>query len=146
MTAIAGLASEPLARVRWPTAEPTGGDPMSMSDRRPFVHNFGCKILATDPGVEIAWSEIEPGLWEATCVCGKAYFRDPLAAPPRLDPFDPKTSRHAGQCEYRDTIDPELLRLVLSVKDGLEPGYWWVECRSCKLAWQVLHHAAGSGG
>jgi hypothetical protein len=60
----------------------------------------------------------------------------------RLDPLDPSTSHHLGQCEYRDTTDPALLRVVLKVKDGASGDYWWVECSACDCAWQVPHYAA----
>jgi hypothetical protein len=38
----------------------------------------------------------------------------------RLDPLDPKTARHAGQCEFNGVTDPAMLRAVLRVtrKDG----------------------------
>ena len=36
----------------------------------------------------------------------------------RLDPYDPSTFRHTGQCEHRSTSDPALLRAILKVRDG----------------------------
>lgn len=60
--------------------------------------------------------------------------------------WDPSTARHAPQCEHAHTTDAAVLRLVLNVKDGLEPGYWWVTCLACHASWQVLHHGAESGG
>jgi hypothetical protein len=63
-----------------------------------------------------------------------------------LDPLDPSTSRHAGQFEPRDTTDPALLRLLLKVQDGADPGYWWVTCGACETSWQVWHYAAESAG
>ena len=54
----------------------------------------------------------------------------------RLDPYDPSTFRHAGQCEYRYTSDPALLRAILKVRDGAGAGYWWVECGTCECGWQ----------
>ncbi len=36
-----------------------------------FLHASDCKILARDPKVEIPWSEIRGGVYEAVCVCGK---------------------------------------------------------------------------
>jgi hypothetical protein len=63
--------------------------------------------LKADPGVEIRWSEVETGHWETICVCGAEYFHAPLTDDRvRLDPYDPSTFRHAGQCEHRDTSDP----------------------------------------
>jgi hypothetical protein len=37
------------------------------------------------------------------------------------------------------------LRYILKVKDGLGPGYWWVECNACDGAWQVPDYAAYVG-
>jgi hypothetical protein len=36
----------------------------------------------------------------------------------RLDPLDPKTSRHAGECEFTSETDPAVLRILLKVQDG----------------------------
>jgi hypothetical protein len=36
----------------------------------------------------------------------------------RLDPYDPSTFRHAGQCDHRYTSDPALLRVILKVREG----------------------------
>jgi hypothetical protein len=58
-----------------------------------FSHAPECKIVEVTPDVEIPWSEIERGRWEAVCVCGTQYFREPVAGPPRLDPLDPSTGR-----------------------------------------------------
>ncbi len=74
-----------------------------------FSHSPDCKIVRNDPGVEIPWNEVEPGHWEATCVCGKQHHHELRNPARRLDPFDPTTSRHFGQCEHRDTTDPALL-------------------------------------
>jgi hypothetical protein len=109
-----------------------------------FSHADDCKIAKVDPDVKIEWSEIRRGVWEAVCVCGKQYSYEPADSRTRLDPLDPSTSRHMPQCEHRDTTDPETLRFILDVKDGLEPGYWWVTCRACATSWQVLHFAAES--
>ena len=40
---------------------------------RPFQHADGCKILKADPGVQIKWSEVESGHWQAVCVCGEEH-------------------------------------------------------------------------
>lgn len=64
----------------------------------------------------------------------------------RLDPLDRDTSRHAPQCEHRDTTDPALLQVILTVRDGLEPGYRWVTCGACDTSWQVLHYATENAG
>jgi hypothetical protein len=67
----------------------------------PFVHQEGCKIVKADPTVAIEWQEVESGFWEARCLCGVETYREPITdARVRLNPFDPKTSRHLGQCEY----------------------------------------------
>jgi hypothetical protein len=41
---------------------------------RPFTHADNCKILKADPTVEIQWSEVESGYWEAVCACGSEHF------------------------------------------------------------------------
>ena len=43
----------------------------------PFAHADDCKILTADPDVQIPWSEIRGGVWEARCVCGVQYHHDP---------------------------------------------------------------------
>jgi hypothetical protein len=74
---------------------------------RPYSHATDCKILKADPGVEIPWQEIETGYWIAECVCGKEYWREPLAnGRIRLDPLDPSTFRHAPACDQRAVTDP----------------------------------------
>ena len=74
-------------------------------------------------------------------MCGAEYFNAPLTDDRvRLDPYDPSTFRHAGQCEHRDTKDPALLRVILKVRDGAGGGYWWVECATCEHGWQVPHY------
>ena len=106
-----------------------------------FSHSEGCKIQAADPTVQIQWSEVETGHWEAVCACGVEYFHEPFTDERvRLDPYDPSTFRHAGQCEHRDTSDPALLRVILKVRDGAGGGYWWVECATCEHGWQVPHY------
>jgi hypothetical protein len=112
---------------------------------RPFTHADGCRIQAVDPDVEIPWSYVGEGLWKAECVCTMEYFREPFTDNrARLDPLDPKTSRHFGACEFVGETDPAELRYILKVKDGLGPGYWWVECSACDTGWQVPYFAAES--
>ncbi|MGA9159546.1 MAG: hypothetical protein WB297_01605 [Actinomycetota bacterium] len=108
-----------------------------------FSHSDDCKILKADPGTKIEWSEIESGYWEAVCVCGKEYYRDPTAPGVRQDPLDPKTARHAGQCEFNGVTDPAMLRAVLRVTP--KDGYSWVECNACDIGWQVPHFAESVG-
>ena len=57
----------------------------------------------------------------------------------RLDPLDPTTSRHAGECEYISEADPSVLMVLPKVKPGLGEGYDWVECDACGAGWQVPH-------
>jgi hypothetical protein len=59
----------------------------------------------------------------------------------RLDPLDPKTSRHLPQCEYVSETDPVVLKVLLKVKPGAGGGYDWVECGACGAGWQVPHYA-----
>jgi hypothetical protein len=110
---------------------------------QPFTHAGDCKIVKVDPDVQIEWLEVETGHWEARCQCGAEYFHDPFAddlGRVRLDPYDPSTFRHAGQCEHRETDDPVLLKAILKVRDGVGGGYWWVECATCEHGWQVPHY------
>jgi hypothetical protein len=62
-----------------------------------------------------------------------------------LDPLDPKTARHAGECEYASETDPSVLRVLLRVKPGMGPDYDWVECNSCGAGSQVAHYAENVG-
>jgi hypothetical protein len=110
-----------------------------------FSHSDGCKIQAADPAVSIEWSELERGHWRAICVCGSEDFYEPVADRVRLDPYDPSTFRHAGQCEHRYASDPALLRAILKVRDGAGGDYWWVECGTCECGWQVPHYAESVG-
>jgi hypothetical protein len=72
-----------------------------------FTHADNRKILKADPGCGDPRSEIETGYWVAQCVCGKEYHRDPVVdRRVRLDPLDPKTSHHAGECEFASETDP----------------------------------------
>jgi hypothetical protein len=108
---------------------------------RPFTHADDCKILKSDPDVQIEWSEIEGGYWEAVCVCGKEHHREPRPSGTRQDPLDPSTSMHAPQCEFKGETDRGVLRVLLKVtpKDG---GYSWVECGACEHGWQSPDYAA----
>jgi hypothetical protein len=99
--------------------------------------------VKADPHVEIPWSRLEYGQWRRECVCTIEYYNEPFVDDRvRLDPFDPKTSRHAGECEYRDTTDPAVIELVLNVKPGMSEGYDSVTCNGCQTAWRVPHYAA----
>lgn len=109
---------------------------------QPFTHADDCKIAKADPDVQIEWSEVETGHWEAICACGHEYFHEPPADDRvRLSPYDPATARHLGQCEYVAETDPSVLRVLLKVKPGLGVGYDWVECGGCGAGWQVPHYA-----
>jgi hypothetical protein len=113
---------------------------------RPFTHADDCKIVRANPHVEIQWSEVETGHWRAVCQCGSEdVYEEPTDRRGRLDPYDPFTFGHAGQCEHRYTSDPALLRAILKVRDGAGGGYWWVECGSCECGWQVAHYAESVG-
>jgi hypothetical protein len=110
----------------------------------PFSHSDDCRILQADPGVEIPWSEVESGHWVATCVCNEQHYREPAPRRTRLDPLDPKTSRHAPQCEFAAVTDHDVVRVLLKVREGQGEGYWWVECGACETGWQVPYYAAES--
>ena len=104
---------------------------------KPFNHQTDCKILAADPGADIPWNEVRAGYWEARCVCGTEGWHAPGADRVRLDPLDPRTSRHLGQCEFASQTDAAVLRVLLKIT---EDGYDWVECGSCAAGWQVPHY------
>ena len=91
------------------------------------------------------WSELERGHWRAICQCGTEDYCEPVADRIRSDPLDPKTSRHAGQCEFASETEAAMLRVILKVKDGAGGDYWWVGCHSCDSAWQVPHYAESVG-
>jgi hypothetical protein len=65
------------------------------------------------------------------------YYASPDNRRVRLDPLDPKTSRHAGQCEFAAETDPAVLRILLKVREGSGGDYWWVECGVCATSWAV---------
>jgi hypothetical protein len=105
---------------------------------RPFLHSDACPIFEADPGVEIQWSDLGNGHWQAVCVCGTQDYYEPAPARTRLDPLDPTKSKHLGQCELKDVTDPAVLRMALKVKPGAaDDSYVWVECSRCEVGWQV---------
>jgi len=108
---------------------------------QPFTHADSCKILKADPTVQIQWSEVETGHWRATCMCGSGDVYVEPDRGVRLDPYDPSTFRHPGECEFASETDPAVIKIVLKVKDGAGGSYWWVECGSCDTAWQVPYYA-----
>ena len=109
---------------------------------KPFRHSDDCKIAKADPTVQIEWSEIRRGVWEAVCVCGRDVYYEPAADDrTRLDPLDPATSRHGPSCPYR--TDPSMVpRGVLAVEE--KDGYWWCQCHACQHGWQVPFYAPES--
>ena len=111
---------------------------------QPFQHADGCKILKADPSVDIKWSEIRGGVWEARCVCGVQYHHEPVSDDRvRNEPL--KIGHHgASQCElHGEGVDPAVLRLALKVTD--KDGYWWVQCGACDTGWAVPHYAEVTG-
>lgn len=105
----------------------------------PFAHTDDCKVLAADPHVEIPWNEVETRHWVRTCRCSEEHFRAPEPARVRLDPLDPATGRHAGQCEFAHETDPVLLRAVLRITP--KDSYSLVSCNACEFSWQVPDYA-----
>jgi len=88
---------------------------------KPFIHQEGCKIAEVDPGVEIPWSYLGDGFWKAECARGFESSTEPIVDDRvRLDPLDPKTSRHVPQCEYVSESDPAVLKGPLEgqARDG----------------------------
>jgi hypothetical protein len=110
----------------------------------PFAHADGCRILAADPDVEIPWSRHEYGLWRRECRCGAESWQELAPSRVRLDPLDPATAHHAGQCEFKDVADPDVIRVLLKITP--KEGYSWVECGNCDTGWQVPHYAEASVG
>ena len=109
-----------------------------------FIHADNCRIVKADPGVGIPWNYEGGGLWKAECVCTAEYFREPITDNRvRLDPFDPATARHFGQCEYVSETDPAVIKVLLKVTD--KGDYDWVECGGCGSGWQVPHYAESVG-
>ena len=101
---------------------------------QPFAHADDCKIVHADPGVQIPWSEIRRGVWEARCVCGVQYHHDlapiigldarspaasrrapPVASgPPRSRPGARRRSAHPGDASLDSRESPVRLRLRVS--------------------------------
>ncbi len=96
----------------------------------------GCRIVEADPNVEIPWTDLGEGLWKTECACGFETYTGPLVDDRvRLDPLDPKTSRHMGECEFASETDPSVLKVLLKVRAGL--GLRLAECGACGAGWQV---------
>jgi hypothetical protein len=108
---------------------------------RPFAHDPDCRIVKADPSVEIPWSRLEYGRWRRECVCGAEGWSEPAAERVRQDPLDPSTARHAGRCEFKDTTDRDVLKVLLKVKAGMGEGYSWVTCGACEHEWAVADYA-----
>ncbi len=112
-----------------------------------FEHGPDCKTVAVDRDVQIPWSYMGNGRWEAVCTCGTETWYEPAAdRRVRLDPRDPALARHPGQCEFASETDAAVLRILLKVKEGAGGDYWWVECGGCDCAWPVPRYAAESVG
>jgi hypothetical protein len=107
-----------------------------------FIHGYDCKILRADPSTSLPWSEMERGLWERRCVCGSEYWREPLPEYRRQDPYDPRTFRHAGECEHRDTTDPALLKLIIDAKPGTGGDYLVGQLPVLRISWQTPYEVA----
>jgi hypothetical protein len=102
----------------------------------PFIHTNDCAILRADPDAQIPWNEVDTGVWEARCQCGRQYFHEPARdEQARQDPLDPALARHAPPCERASVSEPDMLRLALKVTE--KDGYWYVQCASCTAGWQV---------
>jgi hypothetical protein len=98
-----------------------------------------CRIWKTGPGVQIPWSEIRRGVWEAVCVCGKQYHHEPVGDDRvRNDPLK-IGHRGAPQCELHGETDPAVPRLALKG----QPFMGAVPCLD--TGWQVPHFAESVG-
>jgi hypothetical protein len=105
----------------------------------PFAHDDSCAITRADPDVEIPWSRLEYGQWKRECRCGSEVWHEPAPSRVRLDPHDPKTAQHLGQCEYVSENNPDVIKVLLRITEN--DGYWWVECAGCESGWQVPFYA-----
>jgi hypothetical protein len=113
----------------------------------PFLHDDGCRIVRADPGFgDPPWSRLEGGRWNRVCVCNEETWYEPAPRRLQLDPLDPATTRHFGECEYRDVTDPALLKVLLKVAQGTGGDYWWVTCGGCDASWAVPYYGAESAG
>jgi hypothetical protein len=83
----------------------------------PFEHAAGCAIVRADPDFEPQWQEqLEQGHWRRTCQCyAEDIYEPPVDTRSRLDPLDPSTFGHFPACEHRDTIDPVIVKAILTV-------------------------------
>ena len=109
----------------------------------PFAHAEGCKIVVADPDYEPPWQEIEEGHWRRICQCYSDDRYEPRAdSRTRLDPMDPSTFRHFGECKHRDVTDPDIVEAILSVL--VRENYWYVQCHTCTSGWQVPFYARES--
>jgi hypothetical protein len=105
----------------------------------PFTHADDCRIKRADPTVEIPWSRLEYGVWRRECRCSFEAWQEPAPSRVRLDPHDPKTSRHLPQCEFVGVTDPDVIKVLLRITEKVD--YWWVECAGCESGWQVPFYA-----
>jgi hypothetical protein len=111
----------------------------------PFAHAHDCKLVRSDPDFEPEWQEIEEGHWRRTCQCYSEDRYEPYVdTRTRLNPLDPSTFRHAGECEQREATDQHILKAILRVDE--REDYWRVECLTCKHIWQVPYYAEESVG
>ena len=95
--------------------------------------------------MQTEWSDLGSGSWRRECVCSFEVWSAPFVDDARLDPYDPATAKHLPQCEYIDEASPTVLKILLTVKPGLGPGYDWVTCAGCEGSWQVPHYAESIG-
>ena len=62
---------------------------------------------------------------------------------PNSTPYDPKTAHHLGECEYINTTDAAVVKVLLKITD--KGSYDRVECGACGAGWQVPHYAESVG-
>jgi hypothetical protein len=112
-----------------------------------FIHAPDCKLVAREPDFQPLWNEVESGHHVAICQCGEEHYRQPTVDHRvRQDPYDPATSRHIPPCPHQDTVDPAVLRMILTVQDHADWQYSYVRCGGCRGEWQVPYYAAETGG
>jgi hypothetical protein len=77
------------------------------------------QVARSAPRTLSGWRHGFEPRWDYQVICTTEYYNEPFVDDRvRLDPLDPSTSRHAGECEFAAETDPAVLKILLKVKDG----------------------------